>query len=46
VPDLERDGEVFVLDLGADENRFNPVWVASVRALVDEVVGADARGRW
>jgi enoyl-CoA hydratase/carnithine racemase len=41
VPDLHRDGEVFVLDLGADENRFNPDWVGSARALVEEVAAAD-----
>ena len=41
MPDLDRDGEVFVLDLGADENRFNPEWVGAVTALLDEVVGSD-----
>jgi Delta3-Delta2-enoyl-CoA isomerase len=41
VPQLDRDGEVFVLDLGDDENRFNPPWVSAVSALLDEVVAAD-----
>jgi Delta3-Delta2-enoyl-CoA isomerase len=41
VPDLRRDGEVFVLDLGDDENRFDPTWVAAVDAALDEVEGAD-----
>jgi enoyl-CoA hydratase/carnithine racemase len=41
MPDLTRDGDVFVLDLGSDENRFNPTWVGAVRAAVDEVVAAD-----
>jgi enoyl-CoA hydratase/carnithine racemase len=40
VPALDRDAEVFVLDLGDDENRFNPDWVGAVTALVDEVAGA------
>jgi Delta3-Delta2-enoyl-CoA isomerase len=41
VPQLDRDGEVFVLDLGDDENRFNPPWVSAVSVLLDEVVAAD-----
>jgi Delta3-Delta2-enoyl-CoA isomerase len=41
VPDLRRDGDVFVLDLGDDENRFNPTWVGAVEAALDEVEGAE-----
>ena len=41
MPTLDRDGEVFVLDLGDDENRFDPPWVDAVSALLDEVVAAD-----
>ena len=41
MPQLDRDGEVFVLDLGADENRFHPDWVASVSGLLDEVAAAE-----
>ncbi|GAA3391986.1 enoyl-CoA hydratase-related protein [Cryptosporangium minutisporangium] len=41
MPTLQRDGEVFVLDLGADENRFHPDWLASVNAALDEVEAAD-----
>jgi enoyl-CoA hydratase/carnithine racemase len=41
MPSLTRDGDVFVLDLGADENRLNPDWVGSVDALLDEVEAAD-----
>jgi Delta3-Delta2-enoyl-CoA isomerase len=41
MPELERDGEVFVLDLGADENRINPDWIAGVSAALDEVVASD-----
>ena len=41
MPQLDRDGEVFVLDLGADENRFHPDWVASVSGLLEEVAAAD-----
>jgi enoyl-CoA hydratase/carnithine racemase len=38
---LDRDGEVFVLDLGTDENRFNPTSVAELNKLLDEVEAAD-----
>ena len=41
MPELDRDGAVFVLDLGSDENRFNPEWVRAVTALVDEVVASE-----
>lgn len=40
MPALDRDGEVFLLDLGDGENRFTPDWVAAVTAALDEVVGA------
>ena len=39
---LDRDGEVFVLDLGSDENRFNPTSVAEINKLLDEVEAAPA----
>lgn len=41
MPTLDRDGEVFVLDLGADENRFHPDWIAAVHAALDEVEATD-----
>lgn len=41
MPTMDRDGEVLVLDLGDDENRFNPGWVGEVTALLDEVAAAD-----
>jgi Delta3-Delta2-enoyl-CoA isomerase len=41
-PTLDREGDVFVLNLGDDENRFNPEWVGAVGALLDEVAGAEA----
>ena len=34
---VERDGEVWVLDLGDTENRFNGESVAELGALLDEV---------
>lgn len=39
MPSLSRESgsEVFILDLGVDENRFNPSWMASVVGLLDEV---------
>jgi Delta3-Delta2-enoyl-CoA isomerase len=41
VPELRRDDEVFVLDLGDDENRFRPDWLDAVEDALDEVEGAD-----
>ncbi|MCW2615694.1 MAG: enoyl-CoA hydratase [Frankiales bacterium] len=41
MPQLDRDGEVFVLDLGSDENRLNPTWIGAVMALLDEVAAAE-----
>lgn len=40
MPQLDRDGDVHLLDLGDDENRFNPPWLAAVGALLDEVEAA------
>lgn len=34
---LTRDGDVFVLDLGSGENRFNPNQIAAIAAAIDEV---------
>lgn len=42
VPALDRDGEVYVLTLGGDGNRFTPQFIAEVSALVEEVVAAPA----
>lgn len=41
MPTLTRDGDVFVLHLGNDENRFNPEWVGSVSALLDEAAATE-----
>ncbi|GGG13137.1 putative enoyl-coa hydratase/isomerase family protein [Rhodococcoides trifolii] len=46
MPSLERDGDVFVLLLGnADgsnpENRFGPVWIDEMHAVLDEVLASD-----
>ena len=40
MPQLTRADGVLVLDLGADENRFNPPWLTEVGALLDEVEAA------
>jgi enoyl-CoA hydratase/carnithine racemase len=40
MPGLDRDGDVFILDLGADENRFNPEWMAEVADLLGEAIAA------
>jgi enoyl-CoA hydratase/carnithine racemase len=40
LPQLDRSGEVFVLDLGDGENRFSPDFVQAVTAALDEVAGA------
>jgi len=36
-PTLRRDGDVLVLDLGDDENRFSPGWMAAVTAHLEAV---------
>lgn len=41
MPDLSRDGDVFVLDLGDGENRFHPDWLDAVEVALDEVETAD-----
>lgn len=40
MPKLDRDGDVFVLNLGDGENRFNPEWVGAVNDALDEVEAA------
>ncbi len=40
MPSLERDGEVFVLNLGDGENRFNADWLDAMESCLDEVEGA------
>lgn len=42
MPKLDRDGDVWVLDIGDDENRFHPDWMGAVSDLIDEVVAAPA----
>jgi Delta3-Delta2-enoyl-CoA isomerase len=37
VPNLSRDGDVYVLDLGSDENRFTSDWLTRVMHHLDEV---------
>jgi Delta3-Delta2-enoyl-CoA isomerase len=37
MPKLDRQDNVFVLDLGDGENRFHPDWIASVNGALDEV---------
>ena len=41
MPTLDRHDAVFVLDLGATENRFHPDWMTAVNALLDEVEKGD-----
>jgi enoyl-CoA hydratase/carnithine racemase len=41
VPTLDRDGDVRILDLGSDENRFSPDWLAAVGDALAEVATAD-----
>ena len=40
MPSLSRDGDVFLLDLGSDENRFSPEWLDAVLGHLDEVEAA------
>lgn len=37
MPALKRDDDVYVLDLGDDENRFHPDWLTEVDAALDQV---------
>jgi enoyl-CoA hydratase/carnithine racemase len=41
MPTLTRDGDVFVLDIGDDENRFHPDRMTTVSGLLDEVAAVD-----
>ncbi|WP_354639321.1 enoyl-CoA hydratase-related protein [Kitasatospora camelliae] len=41
MPTLDREGDVFVLDLGDTENRFHPDWLAAVEGLLEEVEKAE-----
>ena len=41
MPTLTRDEEVYVLDLGDDENRFHPDWMKAVEGLLDEVAAVE-----
>jgi Delta3-Delta2-enoyl-CoA isomerase len=38
MPTLDNDGDVWILHLGDDENRFNPDWMTAVSDALDEVV--------
>ena len=40
---LNREGDVFLLNLGDDENRFTQAWVQEVSAAFDEVAGPVAQ---
>jgi enoyl-CoA hydratase/carnithine racemase len=41
VPNLDRDGDVFLLDLGDTENRFHPDWLTTVQAHLTTVEAAE-----
>ena len=41
MPTLDRDGDVFVLNLGDDENRFHPDWLAAMHAYLDTIEAAE-----
>jgi enoyl-CoA hydratase/carnithine racemase len=41
MPTLDRDGDVFILNLGDDENRFGLAWLAQTQAHLDTVATAD-----
>jgi enoyl-CoA hydratase/carnithine racemase len=41
MPKLDRQDNVFVLDLGEGENRFHPDWIAEVNGTLDEVEKAE-----
>lgn len=37
MPELTREGDVFVIDIGSDENRFHPDWIAGFNDALDQV---------
>jgi enoyl-CoA hydratase/carnithine racemase len=41
MPTLDRQDDVYLLDLGGDENRFHPDWLTQVDALLDEIGKSD-----
>ncbi len=41
MPSLDRDGEVFLLDLGDTENRFHPDWLKEVQQHLTEIDAAE-----
>jgi enoyl-CoA hydratase/carnithine racemase len=41
MPTLDRQDDVYLLDLGGDENRFHPDWLAEVGTLLDEIAKSD-----
>ncbi|WP_042404130.1 enoyl-CoA hydratase-related protein [Streptacidiphilus carbonis] len=41
MPTLDRQDDVFVLDIGDTENRFHPDWLAAVNSLLDQVEQAE-----
>jgi enoyl-CoA hydratase/carnithine racemase len=41
MPTLEKDGDVFVLNLGDDENRFTPEWLTQMHSHLDTVASAE-----
>ncbi|WP_110239107.1 enoyl-CoA hydratase-related protein [Nocardioides gilvus] len=40
MPQFTKNGPVWVLDLGSDENRFSPRWLAEVDAALDEIASS------
>ncbi|MFI0468102.1 enoyl-CoA hydratase/isomerase family protein [Saccharopolyspora sp. 5N102] len=44
MPELREENDVYVLDLGDDENRFSPEWLKTVHSLLDTVVDAPSPG--
>jgi enoyl-CoA hydratase/carnithine racemase len=41
VPELSREGDVFLLDVGNGENRFHPDWLAGFNDALDEIEKSD-----
>ena len=37
MPTIDRDGDVWILNIGDDENRFHPDWIKQVLELLDQV---------
>jgi len=41
MPSLTKNGSIWTVDLGSDENRFSPAWIDSLNVILDQVTASD-----